>query len=33
MYGIANTDTFKPNAQVNKLMQINMLMMHDISSC
>ena len=27
MYGIANTDTFKPNAQANKLMQINMLMM------
>lgn len=27
MYGIANTDTFKPNAQSNKLMQINMLMM------
>lgn len=27
MYGIANTDTFRPNAQVNKLMQINMLMM------
>ena len=27
MYGIANTDTFKPNAQANKLMQINMLML------
>lgn len=27
MYGISNTDTFKPNAQANKLMQINMLMM------
>ena len=27
MYGIANTDTFKPNAQANNLMQINMLMM------
>lgn len=27
MYGIANTDIFKPNAQANKLMQINMLMM------
>ena len=23
MYGISNTDTFKPNAQANKLMQIN----------
>lgn len=27
MYGISNTDTFKPNAQANKLMQINMLML------
>ena len=27
IYGIMNTDTFKPDMQANKLMQINMLMM------
>lgn len=28
MYGIANTDIYKPNLQQNKLMQINYLMMY-----